>query len=117
MDIKLLIALSAAIRDEGHVGWAETIFESAGYIASLESENAALRQRVQELEEAQRWIPVTERLPDSNRDVLVTVDSCVEKAWYSNTKQRWNDKYGDCLDGVTAWCELPTPYEEAKNAH
>ena len=61
------------------------------------------------------WIPVSERLPDTSRWVLVT-------AWLGKDKyqvytaqyydgQFWNAKGYKFTHGVTAWCELPEPYK------
>ena len=46
-------------------------------IASLESENAALRERT-------RWIPVSERLPEDGKNVLIAVKSDFALQRYAN---------------------------------
>lgn len=64
-----------------------------------------------EEKEADRWIPVTERLPEEgNKAYLTTVDygnggiaSC--QRFFYNDEIGWND---DC---VIAWKPLPKPYE------
>ena len=73
--------------------------------------NTQLRQRVQELEEAQRWIPVTERLPEKEgayqvtREHSITADIFVANDIYSPT-------FGEYFHpSVIAWRELPSPYE------
>lgn len=67
---------------------------------------------LQERREADRWIPVSERLPKSgNKAYLVTVDyglgvttSC--QRFFFNDEIGWND------DSVIAWKPLPEPYKE-----
>jgi len=87
-----------------------------------------LKFRIAELEEAQRWIPVSERLPDTKIvydefDVIVEFEDiengvmtrCVELMSYDYRNKSWND---DCWEfgfypvaGVTHWRERPTPPE------
>lgn len=69
---------------------------------------------LQERREADRWIPVSERLPEEgNKAYLVTVDygngviaSC--QRFFYNGGIGWND---DC---VTAWKEMPEAYKESE---
>jgi hypothetical protein len=48
-----------------------TYFAAITLIDDLREENANLTARIAELEEKQRWIPVSERLPECEKDVLV----------------------------------------------
>ena len=93
-----------------------------------EEEITDLNARIAELEEAQRWIPVSERLPDTKIvydkfDVIVEFEDiengvmtrCVELMSYDYRNKSWND---DCWEfgfypvaGVTHWRERPTPPE------
>lgn len=60
-----------------------------------------------------RWIPVTERLPETDDLVLVTcrtkkgIDS-VNRAYYAN--DFWHGS--GSMSGVVAWRPLPEPYRE-----
>lgn len=64
-----------------------------------------------------KWIPVTERLPDDDRDVLVTVktaketfvsmDSYVTTPFAKLTGWAFSSKG----EQIIAWAELPEPYE------
>ena len=64
-----------------------------------------------------RWIPVTERLPDNARWVLVTDKEinypvmAVYKKWKTG-EYIWTD-FNDVFN-VAAWMELPDIYEEKK---
>lgn len=75
-----------------------------------------------ERREADRWIPVRERLPDAQEEgddfsewVLVTLyigknNYAVGRAYYCFSEQRWySDRLG--IGEITAWKPLPKPYE------
>lgn len=64
-----------------------------------------------ELIREQHWIPCSERLPEKNREYLVTDEGDVLTA-YINSLNEWMDFHGNRLKGVTAWMPLPEPYTE-----
>ena len=102
----------------------------ADYVIS-NRELLILQQRIAELEEKQRWIPVSERLPEIEEgdskeyDVVITYprESSVTVAWWAynifdKTHQRriWIEYQGefgheDITKYVTHWRERPTPPE------
>lgn len=82
-------------------------------------------ERIKNLPSAQEWIPVSERLPEKNTEVLVTVETvnglCIENAmiylgqWETIYDRYERDVYGrDRNAKVIAWQPLPEPYREVK---
>jgi hypothetical protein len=58
------------------------------------------------------WIPVTERLPDNSRNVLITRRGGVSVAWYNGSYfENGANTHHRKMQTVTAWCELPEPYK------
>lgn len=62
----------------------------------------------------QRWIPVSERLPEDCETVLVYAVGYMELGWYDTDNGEWrSDEYTWDADEVTHWLPLPqTPKEE-----
>ena len=58
------------------------------------------------------WIPVSERLPEDNREVLISIDWGVDIGQYDSGEWRseWINHYDD--DNVRAWMPLPKRYKE-----
>lgn len=60
-----------------------------------------------------RWIPVTERLPDNENDVLITVyKKYTTTDCYDPDYGTWEEHYDD--GEVTAWMPFPQPHEQCK---
>lgn len=80
------------------VGWAKEIIRS--HMDEVPDNNAG-------------WIPVSERLPEDERMVLVT---CQTKKGIRSTNRAYYDGkiwHGSgSMSGVTAWQPLPEPYKE-----
>jgi len=81
------------------------------YITLLENDQL-MNQRIAELEAQQRWIPVSERLPDNWESVL-TIDISkstqdVVTAFYNPEISLWATHFS-CDLWVTHWMPLPVP--------
>lgn len=67
-----------------------------------------------------KWVPVTERLPQGDQLVLITLrdllgDLSSHFAWFMNFDKRFHvDEDGNSLkwNGVIAWMPLPEPYKQ-----
>ena len=71
-------------------------------INDLEHENFLLKARIAELEAQQRWIPVSERLPEDGKPVWVCTI--------------WNEQHsGFLIDGV--WVGLFRDFREGEITH
>lgn len=65
-----------------------------------------------------KWIPVSERLPEIGKVVLITCPFTICLSEHGNrlvTFDQWNGKEWIRFDGyVSAWQPLPEPYEETE---
>lgn len=66
-----------------------------------------------EKQEQDRWIPVTERLPEKDGCYLVSVKNDHERR-YSKTAWFDNDSWTMVRQKVLAWRPLPEPYTEGE---
>ena len=80
---------------------------------------AKLSEKIEKAQERTRWIPVTERLPESGSMVLVSLEgiSIPDIAECGGTSQegikfRPVDNDFAYVKGIVAWMPLPEPYEE-----
>ena len=58
------------------------------------------------------WIPVSERLPRDDEEVLISCEWGVDIGWYDcdGWRSEWINHYDD--DNVLAWMPLPPAYKE-----
>ena len=65
-----------------------------------------------------QWIPVSERLPEPNVWVLVTVEqngNRYQEIMRGNKYiEAWTDNINNYTDEITAWMPLPEPYKAEK---
>lgn len=66
----------------------------------------------QALRERDRWIPVSERLPDNDRYVLLNLPREIIQAYWHNGRGCWRSVMGMIDEPCTHWRELPAPPEK-----
>ena len=72
-----------------------------------------LQARIAELEAAQRWIPVSERLPELDQDVLAAVEGDIVTGHFYQQfdGEIYFDSEEDAMLIATHWMPLPEPPE------
>jgi hypothetical protein len=77
----------------------------------LREENEKLKEQLRELQQQTRWNPVSERLPENGKQVLIRVKSSA-KGWNFLAYCRdgiWNISFGSPKESITHWMPLPQP--------
>lgn len=69
------------------------------------------------LVEPPRWIPVTDRLPDREEDVLMMFETGIITGGFICDSDTWcayadGEYYTDCTSNPTHWMPLPEPPKE-----
>ena len=87
-------------------------------VSELTIENEKLKARIAELEEKQRWIPVSERLPEDTERMLTIVYDAFEDTTAISILQHYGDGDWFSWDSgryvVTHWMPLPEPPQECE---
>lgn len=87
-------------------------------VAEVKVEIDDIKDYIDKAINAERWIPCSERLPDTPDMVLVTIDwgdsdyeVSTDEYWSINgvATEGWGNLHGEV---VTAWMPLPEPYKE-----
>ena len=72
-----------------------------------------LQRQINALKEKQRWIPVSERLPEkANRVFVYMKNNYTIIATYFINSHVWRDDQGSSTSNVTHWMTLPEPPKE-----
>ena len=92
-------------------GFANAVTEAISLLIGQGEQIADLQNELREAREAQRWIPVTERLPDIGDRCLCNVKSFAFPGSFYQTILKY-DKFGfieGCIytDDVTHWMPIP----------
>ncbi len=74
----------------------------------IEEEYTKMAKELSELRQQNRWIPVSERLPENGEDVLASDGTYIYLVEYDADL---DDAFGD-VDNIVAWTPLPEPYKE-----
>ena len=89
---------------------------SPAQLQVIEEEYSKMAKELAELRQQNRWVPVSERLPDYNEEVLITNGKYVTidtRYFLENTED--GEAYTWDINGwddVIAWMPLPEPYKE-----
>ena len=78
------------------------------YVGIMQGRIELLNARIAELEAAQRWIPVSERLPDAYEKVIALAKDCMNVDWVLPKELREVGKGAFArLYNVTHWMPMP----------
>lgn len=62
---------------------------------------------IEKLLQVYKWIPLTEQLPESHKDVLLTDGASIRVGWLSNDKMVWFPVTSRLETNFTHWAMLP----------
>ena len=91
----------------------------ADFIKHIVIENIRLRDENARLKEERRWIPVSERMPESNRRVIfISLEGTVYCGMHQSSVPQWVADgcyfHSSWYKFVTHWMPLPEPPQEVE---
>ena len=106
--------------DEYDSGYAKLMYDAADTIEEITRENESLAKSVNEASEIlrRRWIPVTERLPETPGEYMVAYHPCYWDRVHDEIKVGLDSFRGKTswakkkYQSVTHWMPLPEPPKE-----
>ena len=90
-----------------------TITEKTQRIENMETMIEDMEERIAIMTEHGLWIPVTDRLPQDDEDVLVWVNGTHRDMAYRD-EGVWYDEEHNHLKNITHWMPLPEPPKEGE---
>ena len=90
-----------------------TITEKTQRIENMETMIEDMEERIAIMTEQGLWIPVTDRLPQDDEDVLVWVNGTHRDMAYRD-EGVWYDEEHNHLNNITHWMPLPEPPKEGE---
>ena len=88
--------------------------EMYAQLNSYEMAEALAKDGLMFIPSAQQWIPCSERLPESQEDVLCDDDGRVTIGYYTDEEIGWHDTHSYRIY-PTAWMPLHEPYKGESN--
>ena len=104
------------LSDKAYAEWGKSMSEEEAYdcneCAKDHEQLAKWLTELKERREADRWIPVTERMPNDKEEVRVTTKSgkVRQELWNTWYQTEYKDAKDEYL--VTAWKPLDKPYKK-----
>lgn len=103
--------LIAILQDEDEPNVLDYIQEAADTLQLQKVRIMELETELKRVKAERRWIPVTERLPESGVRVIVCRGNKVEQGVFLGVNGWWK-VYGTNTKNVTHWMPLPEPPKE-----
>ena len=125
--MRMLYKAAGSLQSIGECERADAVYTAADLVEQLQQELIDERYRhdryadfcvaqgeeLSKLKAQQRWIPVTERLPEDDDDVLIMSSGSISMGYYSVYNEYWADYINVYNSDVTHWMRLPEPPKEA----
>lgn len=86
------------------------------FVGEYDRQREAKEMAIKALEQESKWISVSERLPETDTDVLVTNGIGTYIGWIDPTDKCWRvDSESEYfMNDIVAWMHLPEPYKKSE---